>query len=132
MTPEAQYRQSQRMICALAGLDYRKVKSNDMTGRERGAYNLASLLIGDGTFVCTNSGDVAVLHILRARWIATGLRGGVGASGGTVQGGSQEGLTWLWIKRRKTPERVPQVRGDGKRSKSSRHTPVSCLLRSRN
>ncbi len=61
MTPNAQYRQSQRMICALAGLDYRKVKSNDMTGRERGAYNLAARLIGNGTFVCNNSGDVAVL-----------------------------------------------------------------------
>ena len=49
------------MICALAGLDYRKVRRNDMTGRDRAAYNLAGLLIGDGTFVCTDSGDVAVL-----------------------------------------------------------------------
>ena len=60
MTPKAQYRQSQRMICILAGLDYPKVRRNEVTDRERRAYSLAAEVLGDGTLICDSSGDVAV------------------------------------------------------------------------
>ena len=61
MTPNAKYRQSQRMICMLAGLDHRKVMRNEMTNNDRRAYNLAAKVLREGTLVCDSSGDVAVL-----------------------------------------------------------------------
>ena len=49
------------MICALAGLDHRKVLRHEMTDRDRLAYDLAAKLLGGGTLICYSSGDVAVL-----------------------------------------------------------------------
>jgi len=59
MSPKAQYQQSQRMICVLAGLDHRRVRRSQMTDLDRQAYNLAAQLLGDGTLMCDSSGDVA-------------------------------------------------------------------------